>query len=365
MLELQVRARLDAPHTAPFVIKVLGENEAAPVTAQPQELAFIRDQRDGEVEIDTHWGVLTLSGTDASFIGDVLFVDPISGIAQRWFRRGDTQNTLLITERCDQLCVMCSQPPKKSHTDYFAHFERACLLADANADIGLSGGEPTLFKDQIFSLVRNVVTRRADIRFHILTNAQHFQRSDIETLHALRGDIVWGVPVYSSNPATHDQLVGKLGAFERLEASLGLLYEANAAIEIRTVLMRQTIGGLGALARWLSARLCDANCWAIMQLEKQGFAKGRWDDQFFDHSTDFTAVGDAISMALAQGLDTLLYNVPRCTVPAEFRDLCPSTISDWKRDYRPECQACNAKSLCSGLFAWHGDTHPYAHWGTL
>jgi His-Xaa-Ser system radical SAM maturase HxsC len=365
MIDLQLRASLEGPHTAPFVVKLLSPDEPTPPTSRPNELAYIGETSDSEVRAETPWGPLIIEAHGAQLEGDVLFVQPEIGIAQRWFRRGATQNTLLITERCDQLCVMCSQPPKKTHTDLFSHFERACMLADAKADIGLSGGEPTLYKAQLLDLVENVCAARADVRFHILTNAQHFERSDIERLRALKDDIVWGVPVYSANPVLHDQIVGKPGAFEQLEVCLAILAEANAAIELRTVVMRQTVAGLPQLARWLSARLPEATCWAIMQLEKHGFAKSRWEEQFFDHSIDFDQIGDAAFLAQARGLKTYLYNFPKCTVPPALRDLCPSTISDWKRDFLPECQTCSAHELCSGLFTWHSHANPYANWGPL
>ncbi|MBL7373277.1 His-Xaa-Ser system radical SAM maturase HxsC, partial [Escherichia coli] len=83
------------------------------------------------------------------------------------------------TERCDQLCVMCSQPPKKTHVDRFALFEQACLLAEPDSVIGISGGEPTLYKAELLGMIERVLTARPDLAFHVLTNGQHFQSEDI------------------------------------------------------------------------------------------------------------------------------------------------------------------------------------------
>lgn len=364
MIDLQIRASLAGERREPFVVKLLGADECPPDSASSAQIG--RSMAQGTAAVfQTKFGALSLDADETSITGDVLLVQPSDGIAQRWFRRGDAQNTLLITERCDQLCIMCSQPPKKSHTDNFRYFHQACLLADEGADVGLSGGEPTLFKDQLFALISGVASARPDLTFHVLTNAQHFERSDLAMLASMREHVIWGVPIYSADPVTHDTIVAKPGAFERLQTSLALLSEANAAVEIRTVLMKQTVSGLPRLACWLSARFPDAFCWAIMQLEQQGFARGRWAEQFFDHSSDFMQIGDAVSIALARGLTTHLYNVPRCTIPEAFRDLAPVTISDWKREYLDDCANCRDRELCSGLFAWHGTSNPYATWGAL
>lgn len=365
MIDLQLPIAFDKPMRTPFVVKTVEPGDADLNCLDRTAFGIILSS-DGEwVEVATVSGLLHIHAPGTSIVGDVLYVDPLRRTAHRWFRRGETQNTLLITERCDQLCVMCSQPPKKSHTDLFEHFERACRLADTGADIGLSGGEPTLYKAQLFRLIERVSTERSDLRFHILTNAQHFEREDIGLLAQSRDRVVWGVPVYSAEPLDHDVIVGKPGAFERLETSLAILSEASATVELRSVVMRQTAAGLPRLARWLGARMPGALCWAIMQLEQTGFARGRWHEQFYDHSADFEPIGDALTLARARGLPTYLYNFPRCTVPEAFREYCPSTISDWKRAYPEACSTCSDQELCSGLFAWHSGDVPFSAWGAL
>lgn len=125
--------------------------------------------------------------------GDVLLLLPGRGIAHRLIRANSKHNTLLVTEQCDQLCVMCSQPPKKHHNDFFAQFELAIELAPANAVLGVSGGEPLLHKRQLFELLRHAVSLRPDVKFHILTNGQHFDCDDVPLLEELGRDrVLWG-----------------------------------------------------------------------------------------------------------------------------------------------------------------------------
>src|SRR3546814_5110315 len=118
-------------------------------------------------------GLIALDGmTPSELDGDVLLIDPLRGRADRLIRADSAHNTLLVTERCDQLCVMCSQPPRKTHVDRFALLTQACLLAPPNLVIGITGGEPTLYKHQLFALVAQVLTIRPDLEFPLLTTAQ-------------------------------------------------------------------------------------------------------------------------------------------------------------------------------------------------
>jgi His-Xaa-Ser system radical SAM maturase HxsC len=300
-------------------------------------------------------GIVQVGGVSADELdGDVVLVEPEGGRIERLLRAGSAHNTLLITERCDQLCLMCSQPPKKTHVDRFAAFEEACLLAEPNAIIGLSGGEPTLFKEQIFALVERVCERRPDVGFHILSNGQHFEPGDVDRMRgtAFR-NVEWGIPVYAADPALHDHIVQKQGAFERLHRSFASLLLAGANVELRTVVLTENVAVLPALARHIAAQLGFASCWSIMQLENIGFARNRWAALYHDHRSDFDAIGAAVDEASLHGMAVRLFNFARCGVPAAYRAFAAPSISDWKRRYAPACGGCREKHLCSGFFEWH------------
>lgn len=299
-------------------------------------------------------------------IGDIVLLEACYARVSRWIRRSSEHNTLLVTERCDQLCIMCSQPPKKSHIDMFDHMEKACLLAPENMMIGFSGGEPLLFKEQLFSLLETVHARRPDLKFHILTNAQHFTDSDIDRLRGQTfKSVLWGVPLYASAPALHDQIVGKIGAFELLMTTLPRMALAGLQIELRTVMLQQNYQSLPDVARFIIHKLPFISIWAVMQLEKIGFAKNRWGEQFVDHSNNLKPLQTSLALGLSRGLDVSLYNIPFCTVSKELRPYLNQSISDWKRAFPDECEGCNAKSICTGFFEWHSTLDDYTLGGAL
>jgi His-Xaa-Ser system radical SAM maturase HxsC len=300
-------------------------------------------------------GLISIDGaTEAELDGDVVLVQPDR--IERLIRARSKHNTLLVTERCDQLCVMCSQPPKKTHVDRFELLEQACLLAGDGMVIGITGGEPTLYKDQLFGLVERVIEARPDLQFHVLTNAQHFEPEDITRLRtAAFRHVTWGVPLYASAADLHDEIVGKAGAFERLQRSFATLLSAGARIELRTVLLTKNATELSRLATFIGARLRFIEAWSIMQLENIGFARRRWRDLLFDHASDFSPVAEALNQAILHGVRAQLFNFPLCTVPAQYRAMAVASVSDWKRKLAGACATCRATDQCSGFFEWHPD----------
>lgn len=349
---IDLRLKVDPlPIEIPLVVRLLDE----PIGRRTEHDAIILDIDGDRREYEYHGFSLTVHARpDEKLDGDVLLVLPGQASAHRLIRANSNHNTLLVTEQCDQLCVMCSQPPKKYHLDLFDHFAVAASLAPQDAMIGISGGEPLLHKERLFQMLSTVTSSRPDLRFHILTNAQHFEPQDTERLVELGWDrILWGVPLYSADPETHDRIVGKPGAFANLERGLATLMRAGASVELRTVVLQQNWDDLVGIAEFIATRLPFISVWAIMQLERIGYGRMNWASSFKDTSADFDQAARAIDIVTARGLEAWLYNFPLCSVPDEYRRYAPSTISDWKRKYLEFCDSCGARETCGGFFQWY------------
>ncbi|MEZ5654941.1 MAG: His-Xaa-Ser system radical SAM maturase HxsC [Sphingobium sp.] len=311
-------------------------------------------------EVKSLWcgahGLVEIDYSADALEGDVILVNPAAKRIERMLRSGSRHNSLLITERCDQLCLMCSQPPKKSHVDRFDLLHKACLLAEPSATIGISGGEPTLYKARLFEMVEQVLQARPDLSFHILSNGQHFCADDIPRLSdSLWHKVIWGIPIYAATAVLHDRIVGKTDAYERLHESFDYLLLSGARLELRTVLLADNIADLPALAGRISILLSHAEQWSLMGLENIGFARNRWPELYFDLRSGFTQVGEALDIAMLNGLNARLFNVPLCHIPPAYRHHGVASISDWKQRFAPKCTGCAGKSDCSGFFEWHPD----------
>ncbi|WP_435170399.1 His-Xaa-Ser system radical SAM maturase HxsC [Falsirhodobacter sp. 1013] len=347
----------DFPPSLPSLIRLGTAEQAGRV---PAAGLIYRDTSSAWFQMNSETFEVRTSDVD-QLIGDVILVNPHRGTAERIIRQQSAHNTLLVTERCDQLCVMCSQPPKEYELDLFEVYEAALEHAPQDAVIGISGGEPLLYKERVFSLIEQAAIRRPDLGFHILTNAQHLEDSDMAKLRSLPHErLRFAVPLYASDSQVHDEIVGKQGAFDRLLSGISTLMAAGAEIEIRTVIMRSNAGLLADLAHFLSWNMPDIDHWAIMQMEYIGFAKKNWASLFFDHSVNAAPLRDAIAIAEQHGITCRLYNTPLCTLPEDLRTRAPRTISDWKQSYFPQCGTCSKKQDCSGVFAWAKPEHSFS-----
>lgn len=345
MIALSIPARAEAEERFVARLGGVGTNEFDAVLVGQNGQSRIYSGRHGLFE---------LNNIDSEIDGDVVAVDPRLGIAERLIRNGSPHNTLLVTERCDQLCVMCSQPPKKHHVDRWAELTQAALLAPEGQLIGISGGEPTLYKHELFAMLDDVLTQRPDLSFHVLTNGQHFVDADHDRLASPHfGRVAWGIPMYSADPAEHDEIVAKPGAHETLRESFAILLEAGAHIELRTVVINANIDGLPQLAEYVASHLGFVDQWSIMQLESIGFAKRRFSELSIEPETEFPKIAEAIDIVELFGISVALFNFPLCTVPDAYRGYAVRSISDWKQKYASACAGCSAKNSCGGFFEWH------------
>src|SRR3546814_15776433 len=55
----------------------------------------------------------TLYPDTTLFRSDVVRINPVKGTMHTLYRRQSRHNTILLTEQCNNYCLMCSQPPKK------------------------------------------------------------------------------------------------------------------------------------------------------------------------------------------------------------------------------------------------------------
>ncbi len=358
MLNLATKVDFDKK-LAPFVVKL----EEMPASLDKALAPFfpkeLEAKPDGLIHCVMDDSEFTVHGSQMdSHLGDVLLCYPNRGQAQRLIRRNSQHNTLLFTERCDQLCVMCSQPPKnKDYSWIFPHYRNAVLLADNGIQIGISGGEPTLYLDVLLKLLEEAASKRPDLSFHILTNAQHFTQNAVDRMKAIHEEInvLWGIPLYSHRSSNHDKIVGKDGAFEILLNNLFLLGAAGTEIELRTVLTAQNVLDLPGLAKFVATNIPFISMWAIMAMEPIGYAKANKEQLFFDHSEFPEPLVSALDYAELRNLQPRLYNFPRCTIPATHRQFCTDSISDWKKKFLADCSGCLEKTNCCGFFEWYNE----------
>lgn len=351
MIELKLNAKFDFD-IPPFVIKINSLN-----IIQADYDGFVKED-DGKLNIITKFGSIELDKPSDSIKNNIIICFPRSSKILRCFRADSVHNSLMLTERCDQLCVMCSQPPRKTNDEWrFSLFADAMLLAPLYAVFTLSGGEPTIYKNELFELLEKIADNRPDLSINILSNGQHLSSEDAERLTSIHSKlkVQWGIPIYSSDPDLHNQIVDKPGAFDRAMNAIYLIASTGGLIELRTVVMAPNALALPSLAKFIAKHLSFINYWALMAMEPIGFAKANLKDLLFDHSVANQPITRALEVCDVFGVDYKLFNFPLCTIKEKYRQNAVQSISDWKRKYLDICEMCELKSRCTGFFEWYSE----------
>lgn len=285
--------------------------------------------------------------------GDVVAVDP-NGFVRVLFRRASRHNFILVTEQCNSLCLMCSQPPKAINDSHrlVEHLRLIDLIDPRTEELGITGGEPTLLRDGFLQLIARSRERLPHTALHVLTNGRlFFYRTFAEKLGAIaHPDLVLGIPLYSDVDWHHDYIVQAPGAFEQTVIGLHNLDRYGVRVEIRVVLHALSIPRLTRLATFIARNFPFASQIALMGLEMFGLVHKNLSELWIDPADYQQELREAAEILVNGGMNVSIYNHQLCVLDRSLWPLARKSISDWKNVYLPECNGCDVLERCGGFF---------------
>lgn len=329
----------------------LSTNECPPDDPRGYAAWLLPNRREPiRAELPTVWNFPQMSYlTDGDVVGIAT-----DGWVRALYRRHSRHNAILMTERCNSYCLMCSQPPKPANDAHRIqeHLRLIELIDPETAELGITGGEPTLFKDDFILLLRLAKERLSRTALHVLTNGRmFFYRRFAEQVASIgHPDVMFGIPLYSDVDSEHDYIVQAKGAFEETMLGLHHLARYDVPVEIRVVLHRQTTPRLVQLAEFIARNLPFAAHVALMGLEMFGLVHQNLEQLWIDPFDYSDALGRTVDLLMAAGLPVSIYNHQLCTLPRSLWPLARKSISDWKNVYLDECKACLVRQECGGFF---------------
>jgi His-Xaa-Ser system radical SAM maturase HxsC len=287
--------------------------------------------------------------------GDVVKLNPSRNYLKTLYRRNSQHNFFLVTERCNNFCLMCSQPPRDIDDSYIANdiLQTIPLIARETRSIGITGGEPTLLGDKLLEIIRSLKNYLPLAAIHILSNGRRFKEPALtQAIAAINHrDLMIGIPIYSEVPSLHDYVVQADGAFDDTIRGILNLKGAGVKVEIRVVVHKITYKHLPALARFIRRNLTFCDHVALMGLEMTGFTRSNMEKLWIDPKNYQPQLKEAVEI-LNQGKITVsVYNHQLCVLDERLHPFSRKSISDWKNEFMPECQGCTRKSECGGFFS--------------
>jgi His-Xaa-Ser system radical SAM maturase HxsC len=287
--------------------------------------------------------------------GDVLRIHPRQQSISLLYRRASDFNSLLVTERCNHYCLMCSQPPKTTDDSYIVAelLQAIPLMSRETREIGITGGEPTLLGEDLLRLLVCLRDSLPSTAVHVLSNGRRFvegayARAYSEIRHP---DLMTGIPLYSDLSDIHDYVVQADGAYDETIRGILNLKRLKQRVEIRIVIHKQTYERLPELARFIARNLVFADHVALMGLEMMGFTRGNIDLLWVDPFDYQRELVEAVQTLARANVPTSVYNHQLCVLDPELYPFNRKSISDWKNEYVPECEGCTKRSECGGFFS--------------
>ena len=287
-------------------------------------------------------------------VGDLIGVEATQGRFRVHYRQSSRHNSFLVTDRCNHYCLMCSQPPKDVDDRWILREIRACLpLIDRTTlSLGFTGGEPLLEWRDFVDVLERCRYHLPDTAIHVLSNGRAF--ADHRVVAAWTGikhpNLTVGIPIYSAVDNVHDYVVQAAGAFDETVLGILKLKDRGGRVEVRVVLHAITAPRLVETARWIARNLPFVDHVALMGLENTGFAIANDALLWIDPVDYERELAESVITLAAAGVRVSIYNLPLCVVPASVRSFAARSISDWKNGYAAECDRCDEKTNCGGLF---------------
>jgi His-Xaa-Ser system radical SAM maturase HxsC len=287
--------------------------------------------------------------------GDVIALEPESGAVRTLFRKNVRYNSFLLTERCNNYCLMCSQPPRNVEDGWIVdEILQAIPLIDRGAgEIGFTGGEPTLLGDRFLELVRSTESFLPGTALHVLSNGRSFADESLaRNLGRIRHhDLMIGIPLYTDLAHIHDYVVQADGAFDETIRGILNLKAHGVRVEIRIVLQKQTYERLPQFARFVARNLRFVDHVTFMGLETTGFARANLDRVWIDPADYQQELAEAVTMLQLAHMHVSIYNSQLCVLDPRLHRFARRSISDWKQEYMPECEGCKLLDDCGGFFS--------------
>lgn len=204
-----------------------------------------------------------VDNTDIFSEGDVVTLHP-NGDILFVYERHSMYNALMVTELCNHRCLMCPQPPvAKEHARILQNLQIISLMSKHTAEIGLTGGEPTMIGDDLFVLIHRIKKKLPRTSISILSNGVKFADKNyaLKLAKCKHYDLQIDVPLFSDIAREHNRIVGA-NTFYKTVQGLYNLATFHQRIGLRMVIHKQTYKRLPQFAEFVYRNLpfCRSNC---------------------------------------------------------------------------------------------------------
>ncbi len=275
---------------------------------------------------------------------------------QRPIDINSNDNTLFITSRCNNRCLMCCQPPNNDDDmdELFEENLRRIHSAPQSLElIGITGGEPTLLGDRLIMLIQEIRKCLPSTEIQLLSNGRQFANYDyVKKIAEAGGDMLYvGVELHSDYYKDHDMIAGAKGAYRETMLGLYNLALCGVDIELRIIVCALNYKRLYNISQFIHRNLPFVGWIAFMGMEQTGYAVKNAKKVWIEPINYQNELFDAVKCLADWNYRVSIFNIPLCLLPTYLHDYARKSISDWKNRFAPICNSCVLKIDCCGFFS--------------
>lgn len=271
--------------------------------------------------------------------------------------KAESSALVYVTNQCNSNCIMCPDSVKlRTRPNEVTRENLLEQISEINPEaehVDITGGEPTLLKEQLPELIEAVFRQAPDAEVLMLSNGRSFaaggytERFSAFAHRRLKIEI----PIHGDCAELHDRIAGCPESFVQTRAGIHHLLEAGVEVGIRIVVSRLNYSRLNELIRFISREFPEIRYVNLMGMEVLGNAWKNREQVWIEFDEVKDSLQQAVEQCFACGIIPSLYNYPLCLFDRKYWYCYRNSISDYKIRYFEECEKCTEKSRCGGFFA--------------
>lgn len=287
---------------------------------------------------------------------DVLIINEW-GKGYQHFANENDDNPLVLTQKCNSNCIMCPTPEamrrRDDDTSMDMLIESVRYIPTDARHLTITGGEPFLAGEKIFTLFSEIKCRLPRTECLLLTNGRALGYTAYAERFAATApqSIVVGIPLHGHHAGLHDAITRSPGGFSQTVAGIRNLIRYGFQVEIRIVVSRLNAAHLTDIARLIVSEFHTLHSVKIMGLEMTGNASRNAEQVWIPYREAFLRSKEAILFLVRHGINVGLYNFPLCAVDTDCHLLCRKSITGYKIRFAQACEQCLKQPSCGGIFA--------------
>lgn len=287
---------------------------------------------------------------------DVVEMNPENFCIRVVYRADSKDNFLMLTNKCNNNCIMCPDSVKSRTQNKNVHIEfikRHIDLIDSEAEhLCITGGEPTLLQNEFIEILRYCKEKHPSVKYLLLSNGRMFYHKEFTEafIKSRPKDVIIGIPIHGHMPELHDYIAGIKGSFVQSIYGIKNLYDVGEKIEVRIVVNKLNYKVLPNIAAMISNYFPKVLRVNFMAMEMLGSALVNKESVWINFNDVQDSLRKAIFILLNNGVQVRIYNFPLCSLDKNLWSLNVRSISDFKIRYKEECRGCSVINKCGGFF---------------